>query len=359
MYKALLVSLLCLCVVMLFTCKDKTKPPAPGELTHTSYRPKPYPYNLPEGFPRFEVPKDNPGTVEGVSLGEKLFFDPLLSADNTMSCSSCHFPHLAMTDKKARSTGIDGKEGIRSAMSLINVAYYREGLFWDGRVKTLEEQALLPVEDSVELHNSWDEVLNRLKKHSEYPALFRKAFGISSIEEMDKYLAVKAIAQYERSLISGNTKFDRFRRGEAVLSEEEMRGYELFFDASPDLPDAECGHCHNAPLMTTNEYLNNGISEAFTTEDFTDKGYGLITGNPLDNGKFRVPSLRNIILTAPYMHDGRFKTLEEVIEHYNSGGKHGPNVSPLIRPLNLNEVQKRQLIAFLETLTDPNFTQQN
>lgn len=357
MNKILLASLLCLCIGW-YACKEVPKTNVSDALEHIIYHPEPFQVKLPGNFPPLNQPVDNPATKAGVALGKKLFFDPLLSADSSMACASCHFPELSFTDNNALSTGIDGKEGQRSAMSLTNVGFYEEGLFWDGRIKTLEAQALLPVEDSIELHHNWDEVVKELHVHPEYPALFRKAFGITQVTEIDKFMATKAIAQYERSLISGNSKFDRFRRGEVELTKEEMNGYEIFFDVRPDLPDAECGHCHNAPLMTTNEYLNNGITEAMNPNDFQDKGFGETTGNPWDNGKFRVPTLRNIELTAPYMHDGRFKTLEEVIDHYDSGGKNGPNVSPLIRPLNLSEIHKRQLLAFLKTLTDPKFVKE-
>ena len=361
MFKNLLAYILFL-VILTVGCKEVSHYNTPADLPKISYNPKPYPFQIPDRFPNINLPPDNPMTEDGVILGRRLFLDPILSADSSMSCASCHHSELSFTDANAVSRGIDGKAGRRSAMSLVNVAFYKEGLFWDGRAKTLEDQALIPVEDSVELHNSWDNVVEKLKAHSDYPVYFRKAFGINNIEEIDKFLVAKAIAQFERTLMSSNSKFDRVLSGKATFTEEEQAGYDIFFDASSELPDSECGHCHNAPLMTTNEYLNNGITLAETTGDFPDSGLGAVTGNPFDNGKFRVPSLRNIELTAPYMHDGRFQTLDAVIDHYNSGGQYGPNVSPLIRPLNLTEVHKRQLIAFLKTLTDRKFavdTQQN
>jgi len=337
-------------------CKEDHTYDGSNDLSKIPYQATEYHLEIPAGVPIPKIPSDNPLTQEGVSLGFKLFHDPILSADSTMSCASCHLNELAMTDGKAQSKGIANLTGQRSAMSLINVAFYKEGLFWDGRVKTLEEQALLPVEDSIELAHTWTGVVDKLKVHPEYPVYFRKAFGIQQVDEIDKFLAVKAIAQYERTLLSANAKFDRVEKGEETFSTDELAGYNIFFDASETLPDGECGHCHNAPLFTTNEYLNNGISLAKTTADFSDLGRGGVTGRPFDNGKFRVPSLRNIALTAPYMHDGRFESLEEVIEHYNSGGHYSQTVSPLIQPLNLDETQKRQLIAFLNTLTDAKFT---
>ncbi len=326
-----------------------------SRLSQIAYAPEPYPIQIPEGLPQFEPPADNPLTVAGVALGKKLFHDPILSADSTQSCASCHLSSLGFTDGKAFSKGIDGVEGRRSAMSLINVAFYNTGLFWDGRVKTLEDQALVPVEDPVELHHRWEDLEKQLRRHPEYPGLFRQAFGIERIAEIDKYLAAKAIAQFERTLISGDTKFDQVMRGEEKFTDDEAVGYDIFFDFTDKHPDAECGHCHNAPLFTTQEYENNGITAAQSFEDYSDPGLGGVNGKKLDLGKFRIPSLRNIALTAPYMHDGRFKTLEEVIEHYDAGGEYGPNVSPVLRPLKLNKTQKRQLIAFLHTLTDRTF----
>ncbi len=330
--------------------------PLDRDLSHLPYTPEPYEVKVPEGFPRLEVPEDNPITKAGVALGQKLFFDPILSADSTMSCVNCHLPYFALTDVEATSVGIDGLRGRRSSMSLLNVAFYNTGLFWDGRSPSLEAQALEPVEDTLELHHKWVDLVPQLREHAEYPALFRAAFGIQNTAEINKELAAKAIAQFERVQISdGRAKFDRVMQGEATFTPDEAAGYDMFFDVTNEFPDAECGHCHNVPLFTTNEYFNNGITAAATPEDFPDPGLGGVTGNPYDMGKFRAPSLRNITLTAPYMHDGRFKTLSEVLDHYNQGGQTSANVSPLIRPLKLSEVEKRQIIAFLHTLTDRKF----
>jgi cytochrome c peroxidase len=353
--KNLLVALL-LSILMWTGCKEVFSSKGKQSLTNIAYVPEPYPINIPEGLPRFEPPADNPLTLEGVALGNRLFHDPILSADSTQSCASCHIAEIGFTDGKARSIGIDGIEGRRSAMSLSNVAFYNTGLFWDGRAQKLEDQALIPVEDPVEMRHNWEAVVDDLRNHTEYPVYFRKAFGIKSKQEIDKFLVAKAIAQFERTLISGDTKFDIVMRGEDTFSKDEAVGYDIFFDFTEEHPDAECGHCHNAPLFTTLEFENNGITPAASFADYPDPGLGGVNGKKLDIGKFRIPSLRNIALTAPYMHDGRFETLEEVIEHYNSGGHDGPNVSPVLRPLNLTKIQKRQVIAFLHTLTDRNFT---
>lgn len=327
-------------------------------LAEIPFNPTPVALKGPEGFPQMVIPADNQPTEEGIELGRRLFYDPVLSADYTMSCASCHLPAGNFTDNLATSKGIDGKEGRRSSMSLLNIGFADQGLFWDGRSLTLEDQALLPVEDTIELHNTWPEVIDRLQNDATYPGLFRQAFGIKRKEEITKELAAKAMAQFERSLISsGNSRYDRFARGELELSDEEFLGYVLFFDLDPDITDAECGHCHNAPLFTTNQYFNNGIEAVTDLGSFPDKGRGMVTGDELDNGRFRVPTLRNIEFSAPYMHDGRFGTLEEVIEHYNSGGHFQINKDPLIRPLGLLDYEKEALVAFIRTLADSSFLQ--
>ena len=328
-------------------------PVGPDDLTDIPYSPIAYLPELPEGFPPFEQPSFNEMTVEGIKLGRKLFYDPILSADSTMSCASCHLQGKGFTDGLRVSTGIDGIPGTRSSMSLLDVAYSFNGLFWDGRSANLEDQALLPVEDPIEMHHSWVEVVEQLRNHPEYPTDFRKAFGIRSNSEITKEYAAFAMAQFERSMVSsGNSRYDRFVRGEIFLNDSEYNGYVMFFDISTDLPDAECAHCHAAPLFTTNEYFNNGLDLVPDLESFEDLGRGQVTGSVFDNGKFRAPSLRNIEYTAPYMHDGRFQTLEEVIEHYASGGNRVANTDPLIRPLGLSAKQKRDVLAFIKTLSD-------
>ncbi|MDX1476421.1 MAG: cytochrome c peroxidase [Saprospiraceae bacterium] len=328
----------------------------PGDLEHIPFGATPYTPQIPQGFPQLEQPASNPMTVEGVWLGRKLFFDPILSRDSTMSCSSCHLQASGFTDALPVSEGVDGIAGKRSAMSLINAGFMYNGLFWDGRAASLEEQALLPVEDPIELHDTWDNVEAKLQRHPDYPADFRRAFGIRDKEEITRDLTVRAIAQFERTLIStGQSRFDQFMRGEIFLEENEFNGFEMYFDISGELPDAECAHCHAAPLLTTNGFRNNGIEDVATIDDFPDLGLGAVTGDRFDNGKFKIPTLRNIEYTAPYMHDGRFATLEEVIEHYNSGGFRVENTDPLIRPLGLTEQQKADLLAFLLTFSDTTF----
>ncbi len=299
-----------------------------------------------------QIPEDNPLTVEGIALGRKLFYDPILSLDSSQSCATCHQQHLAFTDGLAKSVGVLGQVGERSSISLVNVAYRYKGLFWDGRVASLEEQSLHPVRNSKELAANWPMIENRIRAKEAYVADFKEAFLIQEATEIDSFLIAKALAQFERTLNSFDAKFDRVQRGEAQFTASEQRGWTLFFDASLEVPHAECNHCHVDPLFTNLEFHNNGIQEVDNLEDFKDSGRGLLTSNKYDNGKFRVSSLRNIALTAPYMHDGSIKTLEEVLDHYNSGGHFAENVSPNVRPLQLNKKDKADLLAFLNTLTD-------
>ena len=352
-------SLLCAFAFAFFilSCKDKEQ----DGLAIIPYAPTPYElkFKTKNLFPNMIIPADNPLTTEGVELGRFLFFDKLLSANGEMSCASCHLPESAFTDKEATSKGVDGISGKRSSMSLANIGYVNTGLFWDGRVKTLEEQAFFPVEDPIELHSSWTKVVAKLQAHADYPTRFRKAFGIKNTAEITKELAIKAIAQFERTLISDNAKIDQiFRRDTSTsFTDDEYDGYLLFFNTG-GAPDAQCGHCHTSPFYSSNDFFNNGLDAAATLTDFKDLGRGQFTKKLNDNGKFRTPSLRNIELTAPYMHDGRFKTLEEVVNHYASGGHYADNVDPFIpqiKLVNMNAKQKRQIIAFLKTLTDSTF----
>ncbi len=365
-----------LAAILAWPACEKDKPFSDGEtdLTNIPYDPKPYTVIKPSHFPNLRIPDDNPMTEAGVQLGRRLFYDPILSADSTQSCSSCHKPQSSFTDDMATSKGIDGIFGRRSAMSLLNIGYATNRLFWDGRSLTLEDQALLPVEDVIEMHNTWPNAMASLKNHPTYPGLFRKAFGIKSTGEMTKELTAKALSQFERILISsGKSKFDRYLQGEKdILDDDELDGKLMFFDegAAVGLPDAQCFHCHGGVTLTGNNFFNNGLDSVANLEDFIDKGLGEVTKNPSDNGKFRAPTLRNIAMTAPYMHDGRFQTLEEVVEHYSSHGKPSPNRDPLIitvgfpipgsNPIQysgLTPSQKQAIIKFLHTLTDPDFVQ--
>ncbi|MEO1030774.1 MAG: cytochrome c peroxidase [Bacteroidota bacterium] len=298
------------------------------------------------------IPTDNPQTVEGVALGKKLFFDTILSADGTQSCASCHSPQSAFTDNTPTSVGVDGIAGTRNSMPIFNLAWnYNERFAWDGKELSLERQAEEPVQNPIELHSNWDDVVDRLQAHSEYPELFQLAFKTSTIT---KELTTKAIAQFERTLISANSKFDQYTLGQADLTAQELNGLDIFLREDK----GDCFHCHgnpNNPLWTNNDFHNNGLDATFT-----DLGLGAVTGDPNDNGKFRSPSLRNLAYTAPYMHDGRFATLDEVIDHYSEGLQDSPTIDPLMKQIDQGGVQltaqeKADLKAFLLTLSDPSF----
>ncbi|WP_189663271.1 MULTISPECIES: cytochrome-c peroxidase [unclassified Polaribacter] len=298
------------------------------------------------------IPADNPLTEEGVALGKKLFFDKILSGDETQSCASCHNPKNAFTDNQQFSNGIDGNSGNRNSMPLFNLAWnFDERFNWDGKDFSLEEQALEPVSNPAELHADWLDVTQKLQQHSQYPTLFLRAFGSSTI---DSTLVTKAIAQFERTLISGNSKFDQYLNGEVSLSAAEENGFAIFMDEAK----GDCFHCHgsnNNPLWTDNQFHNNGLDRTFT-----DLGLGAVTGDPADNGKFKSPSIRNLAFTAPYMHDGRFTTLEEVINHYSEGLQPSPTVDPLMKRVNkggvnLTPKEKNDLKAFLLSLSDLDF----
>ncbi|WP_116128049.1 cytochrome-c peroxidase [Lewinella sp. IMCC34183] len=319
--------------------------------------PTPYALEVPDYLPAPITDPENPLSEEGVELGRHLFYDAsIFSTDGNMSCASCHKQELAFTDGLGRALGVRGEPGPRSAMSLVNLAFNPNGFNWDGRSPKLWEQAIHPVEDMLELDNDWEEVIRKLREHADYPARFRAAFGIDHTDEITRELTVKALAQFERTIISADSKFDRvfYQNTEFFTEQEQLGADSLFFveNVPPATLHPGCGHCHNAPTFGDNKFHNNGIEDASSLDDIIDKGYGDVTGSRFDNGKFRTPTLRNIALTAPYMHDGRFKTLEEVIDHYASGGHNLENEDPNITGFTLTEREKAALLAFLHTLTD-------
>lgn len=297
------------------------------------------------GFPPMDLPVGNPTTRQGVALGRRLFYDRALSGDGTQSCGDCHAPPFAFSDHGFRfSTGIDGLEGDRNASAIINPGWL-PALFWDGRSATLEAQALEPVENPIEMHTTWDHAISRLGDDPRYGELFGRAFGSG---EITRERAVQAIAQFERTFLSNGSRYDRFLRNQGGLSESELRGYRLFFTEKGD-----CFYCHGNIMLTDNLFHNNGLDA-----DIADTGLGRVTGNAADDGKFKTPTLRNIAVSAPYMHDGRFATLEEVVEHYNAGGVSSPTVHPLIRVgrgLGLSEAEVGDLVAYVKTFTDSTF----
>lgn len=348
--------------LIVFACRDDDSNGASdGDLTHIPFDPQTYKLEIPEGWPQMDIPEDNPLTYEGVQLGRRLFFDPILSVDNSISCATCHIPEKGFSDNLPIAVGVGGAVGRRKTMSLINVGFNNNGLFWDGRVQTLEEQSLHPIVDPLEMNSTLEEAERTLREHDEYPARFRKAFGINNKEEISSDLLAKALAQFQRIIIAGgNSIFSRAMRGEIAFTDAQWNGFEMFFDANLLTLDAECAHCHLSPLFTINEYLNNGITQVERLMDHPDPGRGAVTGRLSDYGKFRTTTLFNWELRNHFMHDGRFKTMDDVLDHYDSGG-HRPanpdedNVDLLIYPLNMTELQRYELMEFLKTLTDTTF----
>lgn len=320
---------------------------------------KPYNLKYPAYFGgRFTIPEDNPLTRDGVHLGRMLFYETKLSKTNQFSCSSCHQQKLAFTDGKPFSEGIDGSVTKRSTMSLANLLWVKN-FFWDGRSNSLEAQAIVPLTDPHEMGQSLSESASKLEKTSNYPELFKKAFGSSEIFG-DKI--VKALAQFERILISSDSPYDQYLNGTYIPTEQELRGMNLFM-AGPqpqnNIRGANCGHCHGTPKLFKELFHNNGL-------DTIPKDVGRMefTGQEIDRGRFRVPTLRNIALTSPYMHDGRFKTLQQVLDHYNEHIQQSETLSPFIaeatnqvggKSLLLLEDEKQDIISFLHMLTDSTF----
>ncbi len=302
------------------------------------------------------TPANNPVTDEGATLGRVLFYDTQLSLNNTVACANCHQAEFGFSDPLVLSKGFEDGETGRHSMNLINARYYAdEHFFWDGRAATLEEQVLLPIQDAVEMGMTLDSLTARLSTLNYYPELFADAFGTEEINEDRISLA---LAQFVRSIVSYQSPYDIAAaatpgqpNGDLLgFTEQENLGKQIFED--PNL--GACAGCHGTSIQIAPAPRSNGLDA-----NPTDIGYGVVTGNLNDYGTFKVPSLRNIELTAPYMHDGRFATLEEVIEHYNSGVQNHANLSPplrlqngQIRRLNLTQNEKDALLAFMLTLTD-------
>lgn len=335
---------------------DEPDPPGPG-----GFSPTPYALQIPGNFPPMPIPANNPLTVEGVRLGRHLFYEPRLSGNNTMSCASCHLQEHAFSDTSRVSTGIDGIQGTRQSMALFNLGW-EDRFFWDGRALTLEEQIFFPVRDPIEMHETWPNAVAKLQADPAYVQLFSRAFGTTTIDSVQ---ASKAMAQFLRTMISANSKFDRFMRGEEQLTVQEQLGFQLTLlegGVPPISPfgqgGADCFHCHphGGGRFTDGLFRNNGLKPE---SEWTDLGLGGFTGLPQDRARFKTPSLRNVAVTAPYMHDGSLQTLEQVIEHYNSGGHPSPTTDPNMKftsgGLQLTPQKKQQLIAFLHTLTDWEF----
>lgn len=298
----------------------------------------PFALELPPGATFPLIPVDNPLTQASVALGKALFFDPRLSRDGTISCASCHHTDRAFSDTVAFSSGVEGRLGMRNSPTLGNVAYH-PSFFRDGGVPTLERQVIAPVQDPLEMDHSVQLAAAVVASDPEYQRLSMLAYKRS----MDALVLTRAIANYERTLISGWSRYDRFAQGDAnAMTEAEVRGWELF--TSEEL---NCTACHAGFDFSDHSFQNIG-----QYMEYADRGRERITLDHADVGRFKVPTLRNIALTAPYMHDGAMGTLSEVIDHFASGGLPHPNKSPLLTTFVLSAEQKGDLIAFLNALTD-------
>lgn len=307
------------------------------------------PYNLviPAGFPAMNIPIDNELTVEGVALGRRLFYDPILSSNNLVSCGSCHNQQMAFTDNGNQySIGVDSIAGFRNSMPIMNLGW-SPSFFWDGGATNLESQAIAPITDPIEMHQTLDETLAKLNSHPEYPQLFNKAFGSSIITSAT---LIRAIAQFERTIISANSKYDKFLKGETTLTTQESNGLAIYMDVNK----GNCNSCHTlGGTFTDYEFRNNGLDLVSA-----DSGRARITLLEADRGKFKTPSLRNIAVSAPYMHDGRFSSLEQVVNHYNTGIQNHPNLAPQLASAvsgRMSAQEMQDLIAFLNTFTDETY----
>ncbi len=313
---------------------------------------EPTPYTFPKlhYFPKMPFSPSNQVTVEGAALGRFLFYDPILSRDSSLSCASCHKQAAAFSDAPLSfSKGVHGENMARNTPPLFN-------LVWDGRALSIEEQVFHPVRAHEEMDLEWKLATKRIQESLFYRPLFQAAFGNN---EIDSVLIAKAIAQFERTLISNNSKYDKVLRDEAYFTADEYAGFVLL----NEMDQADCLHCHTTDadaLGTTGQFSNNGLDSIWDAMNYQDKGLGSTTGNPKDNGKFKIPSLRNVALTAPYMHDGRFKTLEEVVAFYNNGVHRSANIDNKMNSarnggVHLSAEKQRQIVAFLHTLTDSTF----
>lgn len=302
-----------------------------------------YEVKVPSHFPPMPVPDDNPMSAQKVELGRTLFYDGRLSSDNKISCGSCHKPEFAFADGgQALSLGVDGQKGARNTPTLTNTGY-RTSFFWDGNAPRLETQAVGPITNHVEMNMDPPALEKKLRAIPEYQKSFAQVFpdGITMLN------ITKAISAFERTLVSSNSAWDRYRQGDSkALSASALRGMDIFFTERGD-----CFHCHIGHNFTDESLRNTALETVYK-----DIGLAKITGKDEDVGFFKVPTLRNTELTAPYMHDGSIKTLREAVQHYNSGGQPNLNADVLMRPLGLSDQDVNDLVEFMKSLTDKSFT---
>ena len=307
------------------------------------------------GLPSPDLPDDNQLTEQGVHLGKMLFYEPMLSKNGVQTCASCHNQTSAFSDIAQFSIGVEGLPGNRQAMAIFNMAWHTNQFFWDGRSDLLRDQALLPIQDPLEMNETLENVVVKLTASQQYKDQFIRAFGSNEINPERISLALE---QFMLTIVSANSKYDKYQAGIAELTESELRGLELFeTEYNPFFPEfsgADCQHCHGGPNFENDLYMNNGLDYE---SDFLDFGRENATDDPNDRAKFKVTSLRNVAVTPPYMHDGRFATLEEVIDHYNENIRESPSLDQALLAtketgLLLTDQDKTDLINFLQTLTD-------
>jgi cytochrome c peroxidase len=292
------------------------------------------------GLPPVPVPADNPQTEAKIKLGAQLYFEPRLSADNTISCATCHDPEEAWANHDATDTGFQGRKGTRNSGTVLDSGYMKYQ-FWDGRAESLEEQALGPIHNPVEMADTLEHVVQELNAIEEYRAQFRAVFGTDATTDG----IAKAIAAFERTVVSGPSPYDRYLAGDkAALSDTAKRGLEIFKGKG------RCTWCHMGYVLSDQSFHNLGVG---MDKPGPDLGREEVTHDPADRGKFKTPMLRNVALTYPYLHDGSAKTLADVVAIYDRGGVPNPNLDPNMQPLKLTDREKADLVAFLEALTGP------
>lgn len=315
----------------------------------------PFQFNKNEFFPTMPMPSEYTISVEGAILGRYLFYDSILSDDLTKSCATCHKLEYAFTDQLSLAKGKNGLTLSRNTLPLFNLAWYKQ-FFWDGRASTIEDLIFHPVRDSLEMNLSWQLATERINQSEFYSNQFKNVY---SIDIVDSNLIARAIGEFLRTLISQNSKYDQVLSGKSFFTDDEFDGFVLVNDMSK----GDCLHCHPVDghaLTTTGLFSNNGLDSVYQIDNYKDKGLGKISNNENLYGHFKIPSLRNLLFTAPYMHDGRFKTLEEVIDFYSDGVHNSINVDTRMLSARrggakFNKEEKKKIIAFLMTLNDSSF----
>jgi cytochrome c peroxidase len=305
-------------------------------------------FSKPDHFPEATYTfQNNPITQEGFELGQLLFYDPILSIDSTIACANCHLQAVAFSDPVHKlSVGVNERIGTRNAPPIFNIAF-KNSFFWDGGVTHIDFIAINAIDNPNELGEDLDNLVKKLKRHYTYPEKFKKAFNKETI---DSQQLLFAISQFMVPMVSANSRYDQYVKGnKSILNDQEIRGLSLV--------ENKCASCHTPPLFTNDGFANNGLDT-----EFTDRGRAIITESENDAGKFRVPTLRNVELTDPYMHDGRLRTLEQVLTHYQHDVKVSPTLDPVLNQnetpgIALTDTEKADIIAFLRTLTDRSFTQ--